>query len=218
MAANSEYYQGTSKTFEEAQEEIKNLKASVQIINRVFGISEEEYGQFINTSFENKLNEVLYVIFKEQYVKGISAQETEQEETQDSEAEVTQPSQGEEYKEHLEEHSQETIVSIDGTEYLKFLEKFADVKQYIIAQYTDIEQRLLKECSATGTVPDSVITNIVKSNVIPGEPDENGNVKNQFTLTVNSNYVVKWSLEYTIGPEGKIVSDITATPKPIKNY
>lgn len=102
-------------------------------------------------------------------------------------------------------------------EFDELKEKFKNAKKEITDYYN--EATFMDECGGLKRINEDtakIVYEIVKSNL--SQQIKDSTIIDKFTLTVNSNYVVKWQFEYTVGENGEITSDIIVNREPIENY
>ncbi len=103
-------------------------------------------------------------------------------------------------------------------EFDEIVEKFKDAKEAITQYYSD--RTFMDECKGLVRINpeiESIVTEISKSNL--SQEIDGSRIIDKFTLTANSNYIVKWQFEYTVGEDGKISSqNIGVTHEAVENY
>ena len=188
------YYNSITKTNTSISEESINsfikerdkLKIKVRIGNRIFGVPESQYLQYLGDILGKKLDEIIYELNISKYIRSL-------EEIDDGESQI---------------------------DYLQMIyAKFKDAKDEIIDYYS--QGTFVEDCGGIVLSSLKTLTNITKSDVSQTIKEENDGirkVKDEFILTANANYLVKWSFNYDIDSEGNIISDVTVECNPIENY
>lgn len=195
FATDDSYYEGVAGG-DEFIKKRDSLKISTTIGNRIFGVTEDEYKQYLGDMIKKKIYEVIYELDISKYVVGFEAIGT-------SDANI-----GYDTSEKIITHQEEVF-------------KIFEPKINELISYYE-NGTFLQECG--GIIfedPDSTVVNMTKRNVYQ-EVSENDKgvteVTDHFTLTANANYSVKWTFKYNVGAEGKIITDsIKLEHEPIIN-
>lgn len=179
FAIDDKYYEDLNISAEDKEKILqaeKDLAIRVEIGNRTFGITEEEYLSYLGDVIGKKIDEVIYALDLEKYVSG------------------------------LEEYNGQYGDEYYQKRYQELLKIFEPAKNEVIQYYVDgtfLEECTTTPLNeGMKTVTNIIKSNL--SQEIEDLGDGSQKVIDKFTLTANSNFSTKWTFTYIKGAEGKI--------------
>lgn len=229
----------SEETIDKLKEKRDSLNLMMPIDDRLYGLPEDEYSKYLGDMLEKKLNEVIYELNIDKYVKGY--QEYEEEVlpkyepakeyiigyytrgefltdcggiTPDSLKVVTNMTKSGVVHDKNAQQTVNTNQQSNNTDPGDETDAAAatpTVATTPTETETPQEEEEETQVLSIDITPEGVTTNSINA----GQERE---IVDEFVLTANSNYIVKWTFTYTVDAEGKFISNVVATYKPVRNY